>query len=208
MTALHAGLAWLPPPEDFVAQCRSLDEDTAVSLGRRVQALARHGLDENQLHRLARAIARARERGRSLAPLAPFRLGLISNATTHLLAPALVATAARHGIALDCIEAEYGQGVRSPAVRPLYADHVGRLLAAARGKSRRCLILDLDNTVWQGVIGDGSRAAASPDACGTAAARSRRGFFEDTASRSHAGAASARSAAPPDELRRWDRAGR
>ncbi|WP_321884387.1 HAD-IIIC family phosphatase [Paraburkholderia bannensis] len=37
---------------------------------------------------------------------------------------------------------------------PLYADHVGRLLGAWRGKSRRCLILDLDNTVWGGVIGD------------------------------------------------------
>ena len=37
---------------------------------------------------------------------------------------------------------------------PLYADHVGRLLGAMRGKSRRCLVLDLDNTVWGGVIGD------------------------------------------------------
>ena len=37
---------------------------------------------------------------------------------------------------------------------PLYADHVGRLLAAMRGKARRCLILDLDNTLWGGVIGD------------------------------------------------------
>ncbi|MGS0891017.1 HAD-IIIC family phosphatase [Burkholderia stagnalis] len=37
---------------------------------------------------------------------------------------------------------------------PLYADHVGRLPGAARGKSRRVLILDLDNTVWGGVIGD------------------------------------------------------
>ena len=37
---------------------------------------------------------------------------------------------------------------------PLYADHVLRLIAAVRGRSRRCLILDLDNTVWGGVIGD------------------------------------------------------
>jgi FkbH-like protein len=37
---------------------------------------------------------------------------------------------------------------------PLYAEHVARLLAAAQGKSRRCLILDLDNTLWHGVIGD------------------------------------------------------
>ena len=37
---------------------------------------------------------------------------------------------------------------------PLYADHVARLLAAVRGKSRKCLVLDLDNTLWGGVIGD------------------------------------------------------
>jgi FkbH-like protein len=37
---------------------------------------------------------------------------------------------------------------------PLYADHVCRGIAALRGKSRRCLILDLDNTLWGGVIGD------------------------------------------------------
>ena len=37
---------------------------------------------------------------------------------------------------------------------PLYADHVCRLLGAARGKARKCLVLDLDNTLWGGVIGD------------------------------------------------------
>ena len=37
---------------------------------------------------------------------------------------------------------------------PLYADHVGRLLGALRGRSRRCLVLDLDNTLWKGVVGD------------------------------------------------------
>jgi FkbH-like protein len=37
---------------------------------------------------------------------------------------------------------------------PIYADHVGRALGAFRGKSRKCLVLDLDNTLWGGVIGD------------------------------------------------------
>ena len=37
---------------------------------------------------------------------------------------------------------------------PLYGDHVGRILAAIRGKTRKVLVLDLDNTVWGGVIGD------------------------------------------------------
>ncbi len=37
---------------------------------------------------------------------------------------------------------------------PAYADLLGRLLGAIRGKSRKCLVLDLDNTLWGGVIGD------------------------------------------------------
>ncbi|MGC1384707.1 MAG: HAD-IIIC family phosphatase [Candidatus Acidiferrales bacterium] len=37
---------------------------------------------------------------------------------------------------------------------PLYGDHVARILAASLGKSRRLLVLDLDNTIWGGVIGD------------------------------------------------------
>lgn len=37
---------------------------------------------------------------------------------------------------------------------PLYADYVARVVAAMRGKSRKCLVLDLDNTIWGGVIGD------------------------------------------------------
>ena len=37
---------------------------------------------------------------------------------------------------------------------PLYGDWVGRLISATRGKSRKCLVLDLDNTLWGGVIGD------------------------------------------------------
>lgn len=37
---------------------------------------------------------------------------------------------------------------------PLYADHVCRVIAAAQGKARKALVLDLDNTLWGGVIGD------------------------------------------------------
>jgi FkbH-like protein len=42
----------------------------------------------------------------------------------------------------------------SPAAAPMYGDLVGRLLAAARGRSAKCLVLDLDNTLWGGVVGD------------------------------------------------------
>jgi FkbH-like protein len=39
-------------------------------------------------------------------------------------------------------------------VVPIYAEHFCRVLVAARGKSKKCLVLDLDNTLWGGVIGD------------------------------------------------------
>ncbi len=39
-------------------------------------------------------------------------------------------------------------------VNPVFADSLGRLLGAIRGKSKKCLVLDLDNTIWGGVIGD------------------------------------------------------
>jgi FkbH-like protein len=288
---LYIRLAWLAaPPADFAAACKALGSASAA--GTAARALANHALDQNQLARLGRAIARAAADGRSLSPLEPFRLGLIGNGTLDLLVPVLVATAARHGFALDCIQADYGQITQealdpssrinsakpdavllaidyrglpltldagdaaaeredieaavthlstireslrlnsgavviqqtlapppealfgsfdsrvpgtparlierlnhaladsmadsndllldvarlaatvglgtwhSPAqwnmaklpfadsCMPLYADHVMRLIAALRGRSRKCLILDLDNTVWGGVIGD------------------------------------------------------
>jgi FkbH-like protein len=37
---------------------------------------------------------------------------------------------------------------------PLYADWLARLLGAIRGTARKCLVLDLDNTLWGGVVGD------------------------------------------------------
>lgn len=42
----------------------------------------------------------------------------------------------------------------APPAAPLYGELVARLAAAARGRSRKCLVLDLDNTLWGGVIGD------------------------------------------------------
>jgi FkbH-like protein len=255
-------------------------------------SLAQHSLDLNQLTRLAKGIAKAQAAGKSLAPLIPFRLAVLCNSTIDLVVPALVASAARHGIALEVIQPSYdqamqealtpdslvnrsqpdavlfaldyrslpislclgdreaslaavsgalgylqmlGDGIKtntkavcifqtfappvetlfgsldrglpgtqrnllneinrqlaegacgssdvildvaslaetvglanwhnplqwnmgklpfSDAFIPLYADHVARTVAALRGKSRRVLILDLDNTVWGGVIGD------------------------------------------------------
>jgi FkbH-like protein len=289
---LYAELQWLArPPEDFSKRCRALREGQGEA-GREIRALASFALDENKLVKLANAVESLRSSPGRLRPLTPFRLGIMSNATSHFLVPALVATAARHGIALECIEANYGQlmqealspdsllnraradavlvaidyrglalgapfgdsaaaegaveaaigqlGVMRDALRknsgascifqtlarpveatfgsldlalpgtmrhvvdlfnrtlardltgkqdllldvgglaetvglsswhdsslwnigkipfanaflPIYADLTCRLIAALRGKSRRCMVLDLDNTLWGGVIGD------------------------------------------------------
>jgi FkbH-like protein len=37
---------------------------------------------------------------------------------------------------------------------PMYGELVARIIAARRGLSKKCLVLDLDNTLWGGVIGD------------------------------------------------------
>jgi FkbH-like protein len=287
---LYLGLAWLPAVEDFRAACARLLEGDGPC-GRAVRDLARRRLSETQLSRLASTIGVLRDQGRSLAPLSPFKLGVIGNGTLDLIGPALVATAARHGLDLQCVTVAYGaavqeavspdsalnragcdavlialdhrglplrpsqsdiagaeqsvadslalinairQGVRaasgarcivqtlapppealfgsldrqvpgamrrlvetfnaelaaglgdgdvlldvaalaqtvglshwhSPvqwnmaklpfagACLPLYAEHAARIAAAMRGKGGRCLILDLDNTLWGGVIGD------------------------------------------------------
>lgn len=42
----------------------------------------------------------------------------------------------------------------SPSLAPWYGDMVARVAAAAVGRARKCLVLDLDNTLWGGVVGD------------------------------------------------------
>lgn len=39
-------------------------------------------------------------------------------------------------------------------ILPIYSEYLLRVIAASMGKSRRCLVLDLDNTLWGGIIGD------------------------------------------------------
>jgi FkbH-like protein len=289
---LYRNLTWLPnSPPDFAARCKAL-ANSRSDLGHQIRLLASHALDEQRLAKLGRVVISARQRGHSLAPLIPFRLGLIGNGTLDLIVPVLVATAARHGFALECVTGAYDQflqdalgpdsgvnkarpdavllaidyrglslqpcpgneplatetintaigllnSVRAGISRnsgaqcivqtiaappeglfgsfdraltgttrnlvdrinqeicrslpqstdtlldvagiaetvgladwhspaqwnlaklpfadafvPLYAEHVARIVSALRGKSRRCLVLDLDNTVWGGVIGD------------------------------------------------------
>jgi FkbH-like protein len=116
-------LRWLPrAPNDFAQRCRQVAE-TADEFGSRIRALAGYDLDENQLNRIANAIGKARKVGYSLAPLTPFRLGILSNSTTDFMVPALIASAARHGIDLECVVSEYGQ-VMQAALSP--ESHVNR----------------------------------------------------------------------------------
>jgi len=42
----------------------------------------------------------------------------------------------------------------APQAAPLYGELLARVIAAQRGMSKKCLVLDLDNTLWGGVIGD------------------------------------------------------
>jgi FkbH-like protein len=290
--SLFTNLEWLPaPPKTFSALCQSVLESDE-NPGRRIRALATSRLDANQMHRLAKSIVRMQKDGVALSPLTPFRLGILSNATVDFIVPALVASAARYGIALECVAAGYDQAIQDALtpdssvnlaqpdgvllaldfrtfslISPLgnresalsatrsalaqldmirsgihantkatclvqtiaappevlfgsldralpgtlrsaievlnrdiaesvigsgdalvdvaglagtvgfaewhsprdwnlaklpfadkflavYADHVARVIAALRGKSRRCLVLDLDNTLWGGIIGD------------------------------------------------------
>jgi FkbH-like protein len=42
----------------------------------------------------------------------------------------------------------------APAFLPVIADVIARTLAALRGRAKKVLVLDLDNTLWGGIIGD------------------------------------------------------
>jgi FkbH-like protein len=289
---IYSDLGWLPRTSaEFGAELKAL-ANASDSLGTDLQRLASQALDLNQLTKLARVKAKFRLEGKSLRPLVPFRLAVLSNATIDLIVPALAASGLRHGIDLEIVQPSYDQvaqealnpdsrvnsakpdavlfaldyralplklaigdadtaagivqgalgylqalcqGIKSnsnavcilqtfapPAEAlfgnldrsisgtlknmlerinsglaefaraeghvvfdtaslaetvglanwhdpqlwnmakfpfadgfiPLYADHVSRIIGAIRGKSRKALILDLDNTVWGGVIGD------------------------------------------------------
>jgi FkbH-like protein len=109
MNKIYSELQWLPrAPETFNGQVRAL-RDLREGLGRELQALALYALDTNQLIKMARIIEKALAGGEDLRPLEPFRLAVLSNSTLDLIMPALVGSAARHGIALDVIVGGYDQ---------------------------------------------------------------------------------------------------
>jgi FkbH-like protein len=75
-------------------------------------------------------------------------------AGAHLIA--VDAFAARDGLDKWYNELFWHQGKQEilPSAAPFYGDLTIRLLAARYGRSAKCLVLDLDNTIWGGVVGD------------------------------------------------------
>ncbi len=121
MNLLYAELQWLPRASmDYADTLKALGAK-AGPLGREVQSLAGHFLDLNQLTKLAKVIEKLRHSsdldgsmaGKAVAgpldPLVPFRLAVLTNSTVDFIAPALVASAARYGIALEVIQSSYDQ---------------------------------------------------------------------------------------------------
>ena len=53
----------------------------------------------------------------------------------------------------------HAQQAIAPSSLPRYAAEAAAVLMAAFGRARKCLVLDLDNTLWGGVVGDDGVAA-------------------------------------------------
>jgi FkbH-like protein len=117
MNRLYTDLEWLPrPPRDFSAKVKALGT-TRGPIGRELRQLAASALDLNQLTKLGKAIATAGFKAGALDPLIPFQLAILSNSTVDILIPTLIASAARHGIALEIIQPSYDQ-VAQEALTP------------------------------------------------------------------------------------------
>ena len=112
MDPLYSELRWLPRvAEGFSEKLKRLGNE-AGPLGRELQLLASSALELNQLTKLAKAIGKARAEGKSLDPLVPFKLAVLCNSTFDLIVPAMIASAARHGIALEVILPSYDQAAQ------------------------------------------------------------------------------------------------
>ena len=111
---LFSDLAWLPEaPSDFRILNRALaDGASSEPLGPQLMRLAMHALSDTQLERLAGTVRTLLARGANLAPLTPFRLGVVGTGTFDLILPALIASAVRHGVLLECVTGSYGQLVQ------------------------------------------------------------------------------------------------
>lgn len=168
----RASLFWLPAtPEDFSGRLADA-LDAPSGLGAALQRLAQHSLNGNKLNRLAKALRRARGEGRSLAPLGTFRLGLLSNSTTALVAPAIEASALRHGLALEVVEAPFGQ-VMQEALDP-------QATLATTGCDAILVALDQHGVALKAAPGNREAAAAAVDSAVAQLAAIRQGLRAST----------------------------
>jgi FkbH-like protein len=159
MNSLFSELQWLPrAPQEFNAKLKALDA-SSESPGRDLQVLAASALDLNQLTKLAKTIEKWRSSGKSVSPLIPFRLAVLSNATTDFIVPALIASATRHGISLEIIQPSYDQ-VAQEALTPDSKVNASRPDAVLLALDYRALPLKLSlgdpeaaSATVQGVIG-------------------------------------------------------
>lgn len=72
----------------------------------------------------------------------------------HLLDLAAAAARIGSGAVSDPRLWHHAKQEVSPAAGPWAGEQVGRILGALRGRSRKALVLDLDDTLWGGVIGE------------------------------------------------------
>ncbi len=122
-------MLWLgKPPADFRAQCEAVDR-IAADRSAALRQLASFDLSESQLLSLGRSLRRAAGK---IADLAPFKLGLVSNATTDFIVAALRGTGVRHGFSLEVVAAPFGltlQAALAPNLDPQLAAADAILLA-------------------------------------------------------------------------------
>lgn len=141
MPPVLASLPWLPePPLDHAARRRAL-EAAPGPIGASLQQLASFRLSPPQAAALGKTIRRCAEAGADLAPLSPFRLGVLASHTADLLTDGLAAAAARHGVALGVTTAPYGQ-VAQQALDPASIINTARLDAVLLAIDHRWLNLD------------------------------------------------------------------
>lgn len=109
-------LPWLPEASpDFRAHCKALaatSPDAAPHLGQRLVALASHRLNTAQAGAFASLLQALRSQKSDLAPLSPLRLGILPSATFDLVAAAIPAACARHGVAVELTIADFDQIVQ------------------------------------------------------------------------------------------------
>ena len=113
---IYESLTWLPA----LGVTLDLSQDAVSSetpMGSMLSNLARHRMPASDLNRLGKRITALRHGGQNLDPLEPLKLAILGTGTLDLIVPTLVASAARHGISLDCKLGAYGQAV-SDALSP------------------------------------------------------------------------------------------